>query len=662
MYNFRLLKKFTAVILSGVILLSSTPANAWKSKNPLDGIWEDPVCENGYKISFDDTKRFWGSDVKIHDWSPWYIPEQVCWDCGRFKATIYGDIWARVTGNTIFYPVCDRYWTKFCDFLGYRKEQVTSIKMPLCLSKNQCAVFQRMVFPNLRLFTFCMYDNGQVAIIPETFSACPNLKFVFVGVSKDVSFTCRNCDAVNKEIDNIDLFPACNHSVTIVCETKEQADKFKKILGVNGRRHKVYTQEEFSKYDYITSPPKALSCSEFTEIDKNFVDSNVKEKSILIPKNINKIEKNAFKDNEVNAVVFEEGIEELYLCDECFAGCDLVKFKLPRSLKKIVLGKNCFKDCKEANSIEEYVKGEQRRIKEEEEEEKRRIEKEKEEERRRQEAEERDRKAKELEKWKEETQKEIDNKKSEISKEISSLEEKLKECYVVQQVRQQDLDSKTADVDTSSMSEIDLKLFNAEQGYFKAKLEVAKKDVELVKVELNGKKELFDNCNKQSEILKNAQEINLLFIDSVKESQEAQHNKREAERMFREAEEKSRELEKEYKRIAKEKDEIIEKEKRNAEIEREQQKEADRLRKEREEFEKEKNKSVFKKVHEYVSSLSPVEYLGGKISQVVLIAKIVLGAAGVFFVAKFLTPIINMFGAIKNLFKNSNHSTYTKEQ
>lgn len=579
------------------------------------------------------------------------------WDHQGLPASING---FRLMFGIAVRRIRDDFWTKVCDSLGYCKEQVTFVEGPVYVQRNVCSTLYKMCFPNLRVFQIYLGDDGRFSFTPETFSVCPNLKIVLVGGdSKNIS--CRNCNVRNTEVDNIDLFPACNHSVMVICDTKEQADQFKKILGVNGRRHKVYTLEEFSKYSYINSSPKALKCSESTTIDKHFVDSDVKEKSILIPKNINKIEKNAFKDNGVNAVLFEEGIEELYLCDECFAGCDLVKFKLPRSLKKIVLGKNCFKDCKEANSIEEYVKGEQRRIKEEEEEEKRRIEREKEEERRRKEAEERDRKAKELEKWKKETQKEIDNKKSEISKEISSLEEKLKECYVVQQVRQQDLDSKISNSDTSSMSEIDLKLFNAEQGYFKAKLEVAKKDVELVKVELNGKKELFDNCNKQSEILKNAQEINLLFIDSVKESQEAQHNKREAERMFREAEEKSRELEKEYKRIAKEKDEIIEKEKRNAEIEREQQKEADRLRKEREEFEKEKNKSIFKKAYDYVSSLSPVEYLGNKISQVVLIAKITLGAAGVFFVAKFLTPIINMFGAIKNLFKSNNHSTYAKE-
>lgn len=61
MYNFRVLKKFTAVILSGVIFISSTSANAWESKNPIDEVLSDPVYKKGYNIGADSCKQYYES-------------------------------------------------------------------------------------------------------------------------------------------------------------------------------------------------------------------------------------------------------------------------------------------------------------------------------------------------------------------------------------------------------------------------------------------------------------------------------------------------------------------------------------------------------------------------------------------------------------------------
>lgn len=154
----------------------------------------------------------------------------------------------------------------------------------------------------------------------------------------------------------------------------------------------------------------------------------------------------------------------------------------------------------------------------------------------------------------------------------------------------------------------------------------------------------------------NAEEINLFFIDSIRESQKAQHDRREAEMKLNEAKEELAKLEQESKRIAEEKDEMARLTKINEE-------EAKRLKKEREQFEIEKNRSVVTKVYESIASSHPVEYLKNgfnsaksTLDKVVLVGKIGIGAIGTYLAVKVITPVVHMFGEMKNLFKGDNNN------
>ena len=91
--------------------------------------------------------------------------------------------------------------------------------------------------------------------------------------------------------------------------------------------------------------------------------------------------------------------------------------------------------------------------------------------------------------------------------------------------------------------------------------------------------------------------------------------------------------------------------------------ETKRLKEEREQFEIEKNRSVVTKVYESIASSRPIKYLkngfnSAKITldKVVLVGEIGIEAVATYLAVKVITPVVHMFGEMKNLFKGNNNN------
>lgn len=651
-------KRIVSGLLSGLIFFTSMPAKAWKEVNPVKEATKDlPLLDASNMIH----------RTNFLDYDPWrrdhgFLIKAVKTCVHPVDGVLKGAFGA---GSP---AVMDKeYFKSLCKYKKMDIDHVYKVEIPFFEDSLRTYV-KKINFPRLTSVDFCGKRNTKTGhlisnpalISYKAFSRCIKLRTVYV--DGDFDFVDKNGDIVN--YGNIDLFPLCDHSVIIVCKSEDIARKFKNIMGYKGKRHRIFLESELEKYDIADKSPEKYKFGnpELENASAVIITHASKEyQNILIPKNVIKIEKEAFKESKLVSVTFEEGMKEIEFGDECFAECDLVKFELPKSLKKIVLGKDCFKKCRNAYSIEEYIKSEQRRIQKEEEEERRRKEREEQEKRKRKEAEERDRQAKELEKWKNETLISINKSKKMVEEEIKTLEKDGYEKNIELKVRMKDVEKKQKKKPSSGI-EIELKLFKAEQAVLEKEVEISRMGIEVINAKLDGKRQLLKSYVDHAETLKNAKKIDKLFIENIKMSQSLQHLIEEKQKILDDTKEEREKLESVRMEIANKKDELerqameqAKKDREQAEKDREQAEESERLRKEREEFEKERNKGFFSNLFQKMDGLNPIKAvkrgMKDKIDSIThgLVAKckIVAGIVAVVLVVQLCTPIVEFCTSIK---------------
>ncbi|MDO4477309.1 MAG: leucine-rich repeat protein [Clostridia bacterium] len=651
-------KRIVSGLLSGLIFFTSMPAKAWKEVNPVKEATKD-------LLSLDASNMIYRTNFL--DYDPWrrdhgFLIKAVKTCVHPVDGVLKGAFGA---GSP---AVMDKeYFKSLCKYKKMDIDHVYKVEIPFFEDSLRTYV-KKINFPRLTSVDFCGKRDTKTGhlisnpalISYKAFSRCIKLRTVYV--DGDFDFVDKNGDIVN--YGNIDLFPLCDHSVIIVCKSEDIARKFKNIMGYKGKRHRIFLESELEKYDIADKSPEKYKFGnpELENASAVIITHASKEyQNILIPKNVIKIEKEAFKESKLVSVTFEEGMKEIEFGDECFAECDLVKFELPKSLKKIVLGKDCFKKCRNAYSIEEYIKSEQRRIQKEEEEERRRKEREEQEKRKRKEAEERDRQAKELEKWKNETLISINKSKKMVEEEIKTLEKDGYEKNIELKVRMKDVEKKQKKKPSSGI-EIELKLFKAEQAVLEKEVEISRMGIEVINAKLDGKRQLLKSYVDHAETLKNAKKIDKLFIENIKMSQSLQHLIEEKQKILDDTKEEREKLESVRMEIANKKDELerqameqAKKDREQAEKDREQAEESERLRKEREEFEKERNKGFFSNLFQKMDGLNPIKAvkrgMKDKIDSIThgLVAKckIVAGIVAVVLVVQLCTPIVEFCTSIK---------------
>lgn len=668
-------KRIVSGLLSGLIFFTSMPAKAWKEVNPVKEATKDlPLLDASNMIY----------RTNFLDYDPWrrdhgFLIKAVKTCVHPVDGVLKGAFGA---GSP---AVMDKeYFKSLCKYKKMDINHVYKVEIPFFEDSLRTYV-KKINFPRLTSVDFCGKRDTKTGhlisnpalISYKAFGHYGKLRTVYVDGEFD--FVDKNGNIVYCE--NIDLFPLCDHSVIIVCKSEDIARKFKNIMGDKGKRHRIFLESELEKYDIADKSPEKYKFGnpELENSSSVIITHASKEyQNILIPKNVIKIEKEAFKESKLVSVTFEEGIKEIEFGDECFAECDLVKFELPKSLKKIVLGKDCFKKCRNAYSIEEYIKSEQRRIQKEEEEERRRKEREEQEKRKRKEAEERDRQAKELEKWKNETLISINKSKKMVEEEIKTLEKDGYEKNIELKVRMKDVEKKQKEKPSSGI-EIDSRLFKAEQAILEKEVEISRMGIEVINAKLDGKRQLLKSYVDHAETLKNAKKIDKLFVQNIKMSQLLQHIIEEKQKILDDTKEEREKLESVRMEIANKKDELerqemeqakkdrerAEKDKEQAKKDREQAEESERLRKEREEFEKERNKGFFSNLFQKMDGLNPIKAvkrgMKDKIDSIThgLVAKckIVAGIVAVVLVVQLCTPIVEFCTSIKKFVQTKNVSS-----
>ena len=581
--NIKFFKKLTSLVLAGLTVFSAVPVKAWKAEDPRADIEEqvNSMLKNGYKYIFCDDYE--NCEIGVN---------QDTRNCGvlptfglilKNPGLTLRVISSVLSSEGLLLSVDNEYYKALLEIMKIKNTSIVQLDMP-CPQDNEDEhfIYKKLDFPNLvkvnirvkksgsRGFqqTSILVDKNENGLLQGTFSSCQKIKLVYVEGNGIVEFLDENGQKV--EEGSIDLFPACQHGVIVICDTQEQVNGFKNIMGDKGKRHKVFLKKDLKKFDEANREPLKLDKStevitlESTDEVRIEMSQFHESKNIIIPKNVKKIEKCAFKNVGLCGVTFEEGMEEIEFCDECFASCPLVKFELPKSLKKITLRNNCFENCDNRVAIEGYIKAEQTRIQNEEierlrkEEEKRRLEaerkrKEEEERKRKEEEEKMKRKKEELEKWKKEVKQKIEDQKAELQKEISgdrdgdeifdqsSLVCKRMEAQGVKNQCENELrkflenhpeyitnediklfkfnnklietaKTKFSSNKSSEIDKIRAELILKEDKLLRSKLEVAKLKVELYDEKINSRKSLIKSLDKQLKILDKIEEIKEEFL------------------------------------------------------------------------------------------------------------------------------------------------------
>ncbi len=581
-------KRIVSGLLSGLIFFTSMPAKAWKEVNPVKEATKDlPLLDASNMIY----------RTNFLDYDPWRRDHGFLIKAVKTCVHPVDGVLKGVFGAGSPAVMDKEYFKSLCKYKKMDINHVYKVEIPFFEDSLRTYV-KKFDFPRLTSVDFCGKRDTKTGhlisnpalISYKAFGHYGKLRTVYVDGEFD--FVDKNGNIVYCE--NIDLFPVCDHSVIIVCKSEDIARKFKNIMGDKGKRHRIFLESELEKYDIADKSPEKYKFGnpELENSSSVIITHASKEyQNILIPKNVIKIEKEAFKESKLVSVTFEEGMKEIEFGDECFAECDLVKFELPKSLKKIVLGKDCFKKCRNAYSIEEYIKSEQRRIQKEEEERR---------------PKEREEQSKELEKWKNETLISINMSKKMVEEEIKTLEKDRYEKNIELKVRMKDVEKKQKEKPSSGM-EIEFKIFEEKKAVLEKEVEISRMDIEVINAKLDVKRQLLKSYVDHAETLKNAKKIDKLFVQNIEMSQLLQHIIEEKQKILDDTKEEREKLESVRMEIANKKDELerqemeqakkdrerAEKDKEQAKKDREQAEKSERLRKEREELEKERNKGFF---------------------------------------------------------------------
>lgn len=650
--SIKFFKKLTSLVLAGLTIFSSVPAKAWKEEDPRDAVNSkvNNMLKQGYhEITTNDLKDLTNSydfiKCAYEVLDIFTLCSMICY-IKDWNTTDVVSI--DLSGVNLLFRN-DKYILNLYEFGG---KFCNLIKLKLDCGDKHLSILGRLAtnFKKLKLIDLSRCRSCCVTHVEEG--------FIFNNYID--AYVKNNCIIKNEGFpEDFDMFEGSKNGISFICPCGHAVEFYKSVMGKHNTRHKIY---DVNKLNVIRDKPIAIQCEKANKIDRKFVQENNGKysKNILIPKNVNKIEKDAFKNAGLCGVTFEEGMTEIEFCDGCFAGCPLVKFELPKSLKKIVLGKNCFAGCPNELYIENYVRGEIERIEKEKEAEKQRV---------RDEVKKAasyimDRQAKEkaayLKKIKEENEQIIKKRKEEIKEAINVLEENKLKAVGAQEERQKDLDEKTK-VDTSSMNEVEIKIFNSEKAMLEAKLDAANSNLELINTNLEGKNEILQELENGLKALEIKAKFEKLLADIERRETRLKKMLDEIKEKIKTAEGKEKSNKEEAERLATIAKEQAEKAAEQERIEKLQAEEQQRLDEEKKKLEEEKNKGFFTGLGEKISSLNPIksvtDTLGNIGHKVVLGCKIALGVGatsvaliGVGLVAKTVTSVVNFFVSVKKLF------------
>lgn len=658
--SIKFFKKLTSLVLAGLTIFSSVPAKAWKEEDPRDAvnIEVNNMLKQGYhEITTNDLKDLTNSydfikcAYKVLD--IFTLCSMICY-IKDWNTTDVVSI--DLSGVNLLFRN-DKYILNLYEFGG---KFCNLIKLKLDCGDKHLSILGRLAtnFKKLKLIDLSRCRSCCVTHVEEG--------FIFNNYID--AYVKNNCIIKNEGFpEDFDMFEGSKNGISFICPCGHAVEFYKSVMGKHNTRHKIY---DVNKLNVIRDKPIAIQCEKANKIDRKFVQEisgHYSTRSILIPKHVKKIEKGAFKNHVKSVfktglcgVTFEEGMTEIEFCDECFAGCPLVKFELPKSLKKIVLGKNCFAGCPNELYIENYVRGEIERIEKEKEAEKQRV---------RDEVKKAasyimDRQAKEkaayLKKIKEENEQRINKRKEEIKKDIEVLEANKLKAVGAQEERQKDLDEKTK-VDTSSMNEVEIKIFNAEKAMLEAKLDAANSKLELINTNLKCKNEILQELENGLKELEIKVDFEKLLADIERRETRLKKMLDEIKEKIKTAEGKEKSNKEEAERLATIAKEQAEKAVEQERTDKRQAEEQQRLDEEKKKLEEEKNKGFFTGLGEKISSLNPIksvtDTLGNMGHKVVVGCKIALGVGatsvaliGVGLVAKTITSVVNFFVSVKKLF------------
>ncbi len=641
------LKKVESLFLAGIMIFSSIPARAWEG--------EDQIANTDKKIK--QMLKYGFQMIEQTD----YISK------GLLDCLLYGCVHP-IKSCSHCIELDKKYFSKLCEKKGVDYAKVVYLEVPSSSKIKINIHISNVQFPNLRKIVI---DSQGKKINMDFFSACPNLEIVEIAGDQPLKFIKKEgvfSDVYASDKDISKLFRGvAGHKVNIVVDDKNpEIEHFRRIKREYNPNFNVYSYSEIiSRYEKPMNlcnlkkgVPEVITSVFLRECYSNRYSQLHPSQNIIIPKNVKKIEKNAFKNANVKSVIFEEGIKELELCNECFAGCNLYKFELPKSLKKITLGKDCFKNCDNPGSIENYIRGEMKRIAKEEEEERERKRKEEEERIRKQQEEEEKSKAKELAKKQKENEEKINKRKEKINEEIEKLNKEKIKAEGVKEDREADFKQKKQ-TNTSLMNEIELKIFTAELSKFEAKFEAATIKLDLIEEKLKGKSELLKALDENLDTLMAAKEVDTLLVEILKGKHEVTLKLKKLEERIKLAEEKERKNEKESKRLSIEKDKQAQKDDYLNRKERSLQEQEKKLK-------EEKSKSWFSGAEEKISSITnPIKSVTNFIQdtghKVVAGCKIALGVVAAGLMARAINPIANLCISIKKFFQTKNKKTAPQE-
>ena len=686
--NIKFLKKLTSLVLTGLTIFSSVPVKAWKPK-------AEKIREPRWGSKYFPAKAFEEEDPRKvieaelkekHEKGYVRITAQDVNEQLEYAthASFWDDYDEKLDVGKIIADFCNRKHIDYrkvisIDFIPFSGKEYTNNKFYVeSLGRFSNLINFNMNCENMQLSAHAFMDNVNLKLVD--FSGLFT-KFKIISYEREryirnggwyrgtygpLKFASLGGDNANTYGEKIDLFKPCIDPVTLICSSNVERNFFIDFMGDEGKRHTLYCYEELDqRYDLPISlnefekeVPKLIT-SEFLGNYRYLSQNNPNEKNIIIPNNVKKIEAGAFKNSGVMSVTFEEGIHALELGDECFAGCPLVKFELPKSLKYLKVGKDCFKGCLNSGDLNNYVNAcrkatdeyqekmrkynSDKKIHKEDAKEKRRIKEE----------------AEKLEQERQAAKERIDIKIKEVKESIEKIEnnqkKKVAEAHLIT------FKDKLEKLFLEKQEETNTAIIALQKDYYTAECNLAESVLKRFKTKLNCKKDLLDTLEKNLKDLETTEDINSLWETLQNKEVEANSKLKEAKRLYEEAM-MLRDKADDTLREANEKEQENNRMKKELEEQKEMQaREQQRLDEERKKLEEEKNKGLFSRLGEKINSLNPIksvtDTLGNMGHKVVVGCKIALGAGatvlglmGIGLVVKTVTSVINFCTSVKKLF------------
>lgn len=184
--------------------------------------------------------------------------------------------------------------------------------------------------------------NDVIQIPASLFYGCKELRNIYIPKSV------QNIYAPTAEDSP---FLDCNASLNIFCETSAKETGWGTYWNYYNSKSKLkvtfgYTNNDFDSYgaENVIIPDNITTITS-AEISKYF-----NMKTVFIPKGVTKIAVSAFKNKEIENIIFEEGSQLTTIEKEAFSNCkSLVGIEIPNSVTSI--GTDVFKNCSSLNHV-----------------------------------------------------------------------------------------------------------------------------------------------------------------------------------------------------------------------------------------------------------------------------------------------------------------------